>query len=49
MSGFMNEQQRLKTIARLQAKLNRQVQLYKDTEAELAYWTQLELPLEKKK
>jgi len=49
MTGFMTEHQRLKTIARLQAKLARQLQSYKDTETELLYWTNLELPLPDKK
>lgn len=47
--SFMTEAQRLKKIGQLQAKLARQVQTYKDTEAELAYWTNLELPIEQKK
>lgn len=49
MSSFMTEAQRLKKIGQLQSKLARQVQTCKDTEAELLYWTNLELPLEKKK
>lgn len=46
--SFMTEHQRLKHIAKLQAKLARQVQNYKDTEAELLYWTNMELPLHDK-
>jgi len=36
---FPTEALRLKKIGQLQSKLNRQMQAYKDTEAELAYWT----------
>lgn len=47
MSGFITEHQRLKMVARLQAKAARQHQAYADTNAELEYWANLELPLEK--
>lgn len=49
MTGFITEHQRLKMVAKLQAKLARQTQAAKDTEAELLHWANLELPLEKKK
>lgn len=49
MTAFITEHQRLKMVARLQAKHARQLQACNDTHAELTYWANLELPLEKKK
>lgn len=45
MTSFITEHQRLKMVAKLQAKLARQTQVAKDTEAELLYWGNLEIPL----